>query len=377
MGQIARLVGLQRGRERFGARAERMAAFFSESDPLADAAILAMGALPRAAQEAMVSRAIAQGVTRVPDAPDALVALFTQLQHVPFWVDPARCDRGGHVFFRCGPFGGIALGFGSLARAYCSAGGNKPLIFTRALLEDTPRRVANTGKFVCAVSGPGGLRVHGPGYAAVVRVRLMHARVRQSLLLDARFRQADWGLPINQADMAMTTLLFSHGFAVFVRALGIPVSAEEEADLIHLWRYAGYLLGVREELLCASVDEAQAMTALVELIDDGPDEDSRRLLRPMLSREPFELVIQTRPLAHALHRQYVAACRTLIGDAFADRVGLPRGRGDRIYRGLVRPTIAGLGRTLPHAPGAAQLSNQIGRRYWAAMTQAAPPSGAT
>jgi hypothetical protein len=365
MSYPSRLVGLDAARARFGARADRIAAYFSQSDELGDAAAAALLHLPTGQRRSVVDQGLAPGAAwSDPATPAALIELFRQLAHVPFWVDPDRCSRGGEVFFRCGPLGGIALGFGSLARAYCSSGGNKPLALTRALIDQAPKRVANTGEFVRAVSAPDGLRVGGPGFKAVANVRLMHARVRLALQSAPSWRAEAWGVPINQADMAVTALLFSHGFATFVRKIGVQVSDREEEDLLHLWRYAGYLMGVREELLCATVGEAQQLADVVDLIDAGPDEDTRSLLEPLLAREQFEVALRSRRMGHAVHRMYVAACREMIGDAYADRVGLPRGTGDVFFRKLLRPAISALGQAHQLTPGATQRAQRAGEHYW-------------
>jgi ER-bound oxygenase mpaB/B'/Rubber oxygenase, catalytic domain len=371
MSHPRRLTGLAAARIRFGVRADRIAEFFSQGDPLADATVEALQGMPNG--RALVERAIAAGVDALEAPPAALVALFRQLEHVPFWVDQERCTRGGEVFFRCGPFGGMALGFGALARAYCSSGGNKPLTLTGALIDRTPERIANTGNFMCAVSTENGLSLGAAGYRAAVHVRLMHARVRTGLSRQASWRSDDWGVPINQADMALTALLFSHGFAGFVRKLGVGISAEEEADLVHLWRYAGYLMGVREELLCATVAEAQQLAELVDMIDAGPDDDSRRLLEPLLQRRPSELHVRSERVGRAVRRLFIAACRDMIGDAFADRVGLPFGPGDFGFRYVFRPTISLLNRAQQRIPGAAERGKRAGERYWAAVGADAAP----
>lgn len=364
----ARLVGLDAARSRFGERANRMAAFFLEGDPLADAAAAALDALPTTRAQALLTRALAHGIGSLDsEAPAALHALFAQLEHVPIWVDWERCRRGGAVFFRAGPFGGIALGFGSLARAYCSAGGNKPLAMTGALIDAAPRRIANTGQFICAVSSKRGLVRGAPGYQQCVQVRLMHARIRLALLREPAWEVQRWGVPINQADMALTALLFSYAFASFVRKLGVPVSRAEEEDLLHLWRYAGYLMGVREELLCATLAEAQELAELVDMLDAGPDADSRRLLEPLLRRDPRELRLRSARLHQGVRRVFVAACRDMIGERYADQVGLPHGAGDLAFRYLLRPTVSLLSRAHQRLPGAARRSHTLGERYWAAV----------
>lgn len=369
-----RLTGIQAARDRYGARADRIADFFSEGDPLADAAVAALRPLPAARGRELVARAIASGIDSLDpaDAPAPLVALFRQVEHVPFWVDRERCNRGGEVFFRCGPFGGIALGFGSLARAYCSSGGNKPLMHTRALIDDAPKRIANTGRFLCAVSSKDGLARGAGGYSETLHVRLLHARIRLALREDADWKPDDWGEPISQADMAVTALLFSHGFAGFVRKLGVHLTDAEEEDLLHLWRHAGYLMGVREELLCATVAEARELAELVDMIDAGPDDDSRRLLQPLLERRPSELRVQSEAARRITQRLFTVVCRDMLGDQYADRIGLDRGVADLGFRHLLRPGIALISRAERRIPGSSVRARKAGQRYWNAVLGSAP-----
>ena len=370
-----RLTGLAASRLRLGERADRavrIAAFFTHSDTVADAAVDALAQLPSAEGRELMTRALDSGIAAVPDAPDALVALFRQVEHVPFWVDFERCKRGGEAFFRAGALGGIALGFGALARAYCSAGGNKPLTFTRDLIDRAPQRIAETAAYVRAVSQPDGLRRGQPGFRASVQVRLLHARVRMGLLRSPRWRAEDWGVPINQADTAMTALLFSHGLAEGVRRLGGRMSDRAEGDLIHLWRYAGYLLGVDEELLCTSVEDARLMADLVDAIDGGPDEDSRKLIMAMLTPESFEAKIKDPAVAKHVREIYIAACRALIGDAHADRIGLPAWSGHNLaFKHLLRPAIRAVGRVAAFVPGSSERFARMGHAYWESFTKAA------
>jgi len=368
----ARLNGLSASRLRFGDRADRIAAFFMRSDTLADAAVLELAKLPVEGVRDLMARATMHGIAAVPEAPEAMVALFRQVEHVPFWVDFERCKRGGEAFFRAGALGGIALGFGGLARAYCSAGGNKPLTFTRDLIDRAPQRIAETAAYVRAVSQPDGLRRGRDGYRASVEVRLLHARVRMGLSRSPRWRSDEWGVPINQADTAMTALLFSHGLAEGVRRLGGQVSERAEEDLIHLWRYAGYLLGVNEELLCTSIADAQLMAELVDTLDGGPDEDSRTLIMAMLRPEEFEAKIKDPAVAKHVREIYVAACRALIGDTHADAIGLPAWSGHNLaFKHLLRPAIRAVGRVAAFVPGSSERFARMGHAYWESFTRAA------
>jgi hypothetical protein len=194
---------------RFGAQVDRLGTFFTVGDPLADQAAAALAPLARAEREAMVASALAEGIDPCPKAPEPLRALVATLDHTPFWVDTKRAARGGRAFLGTGIAGGFALAFASLVLGYCSPAGNKPLAFSGRLRENAPRRLAETSRFVQAVSFPGGMDRFGDGFAIAVRVRLMHAQVRRMCLAAPRWDRGAWGTPINQVDMAGTVLLFS------------------------------------------------------------------------------------------------------------------------------------------------------------------------
>ena len=86
-----------------------------------------------------------------------------------------------------------------------------------------------------------------------------------------------WGEPINQVDMAGTTLLFSLVLVDGLRMLGFRIEREECEDVLHLWRIGGWILGVDPELLCATEAEARLLWELLEATQEPPDADSAAL----------------------------------------------------------------------------------------------------
>lgn len=359
---VTRLSGIAAARARYGDKADRVAMFFHESDKLADAAIESMADLAKGAGKALVDRALTDGIASVTEAPEPLMVLFRQLEHIPIWVDRERCIRGGDVVSRAGAFGGLAL-FGCLARSYCSQGGNKPLVFTRALIDDTGARLTRTADFVRAVSQPDALTVGGGGYQSVVKVRLAHAYVRRACARSPEWRTADWGLAINQADMAGTTLLFSRVLVKLARRLGCAITEQEEGDLLHLWRYAGYLIGVDQELLCTSVAESEALEELIDCMDAGPDADSRLLMDALLSPKPYIAKFGPGRRADAARAVHQALCRLLIGDVNADAVALPRSPVSALIR-ATRPGLHALSAVSKSLPFGSVVQVSLGRAYW-------------
>jgi mpaB/rubber oxygenase-like protein len=334
-----------------------------QGDPLADEAIAALARLGPGAGVALIERALAAGIAAVPEAPEPLRALFAAVDQVPRWVKRARLDRGGAVVIRAGLASGVVLGMKSLIHGYASPGGNKPLVFSGRLREDAPRRVSETSRFVQAVSRPGGLDRHADGFAITVKVRLMHAKIRRLINQSGRWQTDSWGVPLNQHDMLATIILFSAALVDGLRRLGYHISAQEADDVIHLWRYAGVVIGVDERLLPHTFAEAMAMSELLRATQGPPDDDSRALVQALFdarvgfpTRGPARWVAPRRPaLMHAV-------CRHLIGDDLADELAIPRPPLQSLTH-AVRP-FAGLIAGISRLPLWRSLAALIGDRYW-------------
>jgi hypothetical protein len=359
-----RYVKLDEARLLHGDRVDRFGEFLLVGDPLADAAVAALAPLPRAARDALVDRCLSLGIAHVPEAPPELARLFESLEHVPLWVDFDRVDRGGRAFLRSGILGGIVLGAYSLVLGYCSPAGNKPLALSGRFETDGPRRLAETSRFVQAISTPGGMRRGADGFRAMVKVRLMHAAVRRWLEHSARWRGSDWGAPINQVDMAGTSLLFSLLVLDGLDKLGYRTTRSEREDLLHLWRYGAHLLGVDPELHTVSEAEARRLWDLLTLTQGYPDDDSVTLARSLLegpvrtaqSAEARERARRVRAVGYAVSRH-------LLGEDYADRLQYPKTPltfAVKAFRAVNARASTWL-RLLPNAPFA---STNAGVRYW-------------
>jgi len=314
----------------------------------------------------MLDRCLREGVAEVPEAPAALVRLFEQLDHVPVWVDWDRIDRAGSLLFRTVVAGGIVLGARSLALGYRSPGGNKPLVFSGRLSGEDQRmrrRLGETGRFVVEVCRQGGMRRHATGFASTVRVRWMHAHVRRLIRTSGRWHATQWGEPINQHDMAATTLLFSLAFVDGVRAFGFHVTPDELDDYLHLWRYNGYVMGVEPELLAAGETEARRIADCIEATQAAPDEDSRTLVRALIEVPLLSATNATE--RRAAERRILIAhalVRGLLGDRMADELDLPV--TSRVLWPTVRTAVSAMELGGRRIPGYRDRMVQAGQRYW-------------
>lgn len=328
-----------------GPLAERMFDALWETDPLGDAAAEALAREPRW---------MARLAEPDPAMPASLRALLDAANETPSWVDPARVDRAGALLFRAGVAGGIVLGAKSLIAGYCAPAGNKPLAMTGQLRAKVSHRLAETSKYVVATCTKDALRPGAEGWEITLRVRLMHAHVRRLIERSGQWRPDDWGAPINQHDMVATSLLFSSVFVEGIRQFGVRVSAAEADDFVHLWRYASWIMGCREDLLPRDMHEAGRLTRLIARTQGPPDDDSRALTHALLESPRGSIQGQPAEFQVALGHGF---CRAMLGDAIADQLHVG---GHRIAK-LV-PAIRWLSRVLPR-PSRDRLEAG-GRRYW-------------
>lgn len=357
----ARVHCLAAARAQFGGRMDRLLAGLERTDPLADAAILALEGRPDA--NAIIDAAV-RGAAPPGSLPPALRELLASVATFPAWVDWARVDRGCHVFLRAGFAGGLVLGLRSLPYGYAAPAGNKPLVFSGRLAERAPRRLAETARFVSAVSEPGALRRREAGHAITLKVRLMHAQVRRLLLRSGRWDAARWSAPINQHDMLATVLLFSQVFLDGLRLLGLRVTAAEGDDFIHLWRVVGWLIGVDDDLLPDREPDARTWAEAILLTQGPPDDDSRALTAALLhapARSAATPAAQRQ--AEARMRFARQLSRHLLGNELADALGIPA-EPSTLAAPFLRTALAGLDRARATLPALDRLAAAAGRRYW-------------
>jgi hypothetical protein len=296
-------------------------------DPLADGWLARAVELPRAESRRLFELAASRGIDRVTEAPSELCALFRQLEATPTWVDPEQLVLGARAFRRAGLLGMFVLSDFGLLAGYRSAAIAKTLTMTGKLRYGAAERLIQTGHFVTVATDPGTLRPGGSGYVAAARVRLVHAAVRRALSRAPAWNCAAWGLPINQADMLSTNLLFSIGFLEGCKCWGLRFSDDEMRAVLHLWRYIGYLLGIEEPLLPVDIDGALRSLYMVAVSQPEPDADSIELARALYEVPlTFAKTARARRIVQLEMGLRVSMTRRMLGDEGVDQLGLPRSR---------------------------------------------------
>jgi hypothetical protein len=184
------------------------------------------------------------------------------------------------------------------------------------------------------------------------------------ILQSGKWDAGAWGAPVNQHDMAGTTLLFSVAILDGLRKLGVRVTNDEAEPYVHLWRWVGHVIGVDSELLPTSEHDAMRLADLIAATMGPPDEDSRDLTKALFDAA-WDGAVTRKQRRDAARRVLVGTtlCRELIGDELADALVVPRNRA-RFAMPMVRRLVSGVERFTRAVPLAERNAIAAGTRYW-------------
>lgn len=359
---VERYVNREQARRTFGPLADRYARFYLEADPVADA--LADAIAERRVTRAQVDSALRKGLPSVSDPAPELRAFIEAVETVPAWVDFALLNEGARVYQRLGPAAMFILSAWSLMNGYHSAPAVKPLMWTRQLDKMAPRRLAETGRFVIETVEVDGLRRYHEGFRIAAHVRVMHATVRRMILASGDWNTAAWGLPINQADMAGTTLEFSALVLRGAEAMGFLLSKRDQRAIMHLWRYSGYLSGVHPDLLAelSSLERTENFANLIYSIQPGPDADSIALAAA-LRRVPASRSrnVWEERLAELVMRYHDGLTYAFNGDEIASSLEVPNPEWRHVIH-LTRALVVPMEVLRRVTPGMNRVATRLGRK---------------
>ncbi|MEU4518312.1 oxygenase MpaB family protein [Amycolatopsis sp. NPDC024027] len=350
-----------RGDER---QVARLREFAQVQDRLADDVVAWMAQQPKGQGRALFEEAL----TNRAEATGPLKDFFDQVDAKPYWVDDERLERGAKAITRAGLLGLFPLGDMSLMGGYLASRATKSLVGTGEIEYQAIRRLVETAAWWIDVTTPGALEDGQKGYASALRIRLVHAHVRAAMNRRDDWDYAAWDRPVNQVQTAGTLLLFSLVYVFGTQLLGLRYSARERGDILHLWRYIGWLMGVDDELLPASEEDAWRLLWLLAATEFIPDDDSKRLAKALI--EANAAVGEGRGaigkvLSHVSVAVHSSISRLVLGKTNADFLGLPN---DPVAQAAI-VAVAGVNfaaetvrRFIPGATALQERIGQAGRR---------------
>lgn len=256
---------------------------------------------------------------------EKLSQLWKEVNTIPEWVDWDQIARGQDVFYR---YGGAALtglayqsllggmGAARVVEVLARTGGFSTKVARRRLFETTQHILQCTKSLESIQPG-------GEGFASSIRVRLLHAAVRQRIMKLASQRPGYYdveklGIPINDLDSIATIGTFSATliWLSFPRQ-GLYLRQKEIEDYIALWRYIGYIVGCPTQYF-ETPAKAKAMMESLLMNEIQPTETSKILANNIIKS------LADQPPGYASADMLVAGARWLNGNELCDRLGLPR-----------------------------------------------------
>jgi hypothetical protein len=109
----------------------------------------------------------------------------------------------------------------------------------------------------------------------------MHAAIRRLAPIAPSYKP-EYGIPVNQEDLAGTLMSFSWITLDGLEKLNVPLSDSDQRAYLHCWNVVGHLLGVQDDLLPASQADAKALSDAIAAHQFGPTQDAKDLQAALL-----------------------------------------------------------------------------------------------
>lgn len=163
----------------------------------------------------------------------------------------------------------------------------------------------------------------GAGHTSSIRVRLLHAAVRQRIMKLARQRPEyydaiAWGIPINDLDCIATIGTFCATLIwISLPRQGIFLTQREITDYVALWRYIAYLTGTPSEHF-ETPEKARRIMEVLLLHEIRPTETSKVLANNIIKS------LAGQPPGFASEAFLQVNSRWLNGNELSDALGIGR-----------------------------------------------------
>ena len=202
-------------------------------------------------------------------------------KNTPDWFDAGKIALGQRFFRKYASEIMMLLGAMSLPYCYAASPGNKAIHLTEKMRNKPGKRLLETAQYVIKLMEPGSFEPDGIAYPYINKTRLVHAMVRYMLLRKSDWNM-DWGLPINQEDMAGTNLAFSFTIINGLEKQQFPLAQEQSEAFLHIWRYIGYQMDIHEELLAANMQDAASLEFVIRKRHFKASMEGRQLMQDLL-----------------------------------------------------------------------------------------------
>ncbi|MEV7521501.1 oxygenase MpaB family protein [Streptomyces sp. NPDC091371] len=297
---------------------EFLDALRQEGDPSADAVIADLAADGTTGHVNAVLREFTRNDQPIPDGlPDSVRDYLTATDAPPAWADPERI-AGAHAFFvDDGVHVASVLSYGAMVDCYAAPVPSRLLDLTHRL-NQPHRRLAETSQFVLHLMGRDPFGTGGKFVPTLQKTRLIHAAVRHLVGASGEWDSARDGVPICQEDLLSALLIFSVHVLDGMERLGVSVTGQEAEDYYYVWRVAGAMLGIREDIMPSTLAEARELDRLLVARHFAPSPEGIALTRGLI--DFYEALVPGK----AFDGLVPAMVRQVVDPRVADALRVPR-----------------------------------------------------
>ncbi|MGS2586013.1 oxygenase MpaB family protein [Streptomyces hebeiensis] len=305
-----------------------MDALRQAGDELADATVAALFERGEVGTFNTLMRYVSTSGAPLPEGlPDVAREYLEVTSAPPAWVDWGEMEKARLFFLDNNVHITTALSFASMPACYLVPHVAKLLSTTHGL-EYPSKRMAETGQFTVYLMRPDAFEAGGRFVPAAQKVRLLHASIRHHLTAENRWDTATLGTPICQEDMIGGQMFFSLLVLDSLHRLGVHMSTEGAESYYYAWRVVGAMLGIDQDTVPRTLEDARRFLDDYMLRYMGPSEEGTRLTRQLI--DLYEEVVPGTffdPVVSALVRH-------LVGDTCADWLQVPRTAWDTLVRAV-------------------------------------------
>ncbi|MGW2417982.1 oxygenase MpaB family protein [Streptomyces sp. NPDC001709] len=315
-----------------------MNALRQSGDELADAVVTTLFERGEVGTFNTLMRYVSTAGSPLPDGLPEVAREYLQTTSVPpSWVDWGEMEKARLFFIDNNVHISTALSFASMPACYALPHAAKLLSATHGLNYPS-KRMAETGQFTVYLMQPDAFEAGSRFIPAAQKVRLLHASIRHHLGRENRWDTEAMGTPICQEDMIGAQMLFSLLVLDSLHRLGIHMSTEGAEAYFYAWRVVGAILGVDQDAVPKTLEEARQFLDLYMIRHMGPSEEGAHLTRQLI--DLYEEVVPGTffdPIVSAL-------LRYLVGDTCADWLRVPRTGWDSVVK--IVPSLLGVLETI-------------------------------
>lgn len=276
-------------------------------------------------------RYIGAGIERKEDefrnAPKALRDFFDSVEEPPEWVNFEEFKEGSRAFFKNMTNMLVAYALGSSIEGFSTLVSKSFSITGRVtgLGDGAQRRLRQNNRHMFEVYYPEGMKRDGDGWKVTMRIRFIHARVRNMMAKCKEWDHEAWGTPLSMAHIGGISL-YTFSIRQFEHAvkMGSRLSRRQRASIVAIWRYVGHLFGVPKVLQFTNEKEARRLYQIGHICEPPPDEDAITVANTVHKAIPAMLGLKSEAEIKAMQLYTYRLSRALIGNRLADQYGYPR-----------------------------------------------------